>query len=45
MCDALILEDVFAVIASYLALPPEFDEYLRNCDVEADAVRRKIETL
>ena len=43
MYDALNLGDVFAVIAYYLAHPAEIDEYLGKCDLEADAVRRKIE--
>ena len=43
MYPALELGDVFAVIAYYLANRAEVDEYLRQCDVQADAVRRKIE--
>jgi hypothetical protein len=34
---------VFAVIAFYLAQPAAIDDYLRKCDEEADALRRKIE--
>src|SRR5947207_13576788 len=41
--DTLLLGDVFAVIAYYLAHPEEIDEYLRRCDGEAKALRRKIE--
>jgi hypothetical protein len=40
---ALHLADVYAVISRYLANPAPFDEYLRQCDVQADAVRHKIE--
>jgi uncharacterized protein (DUF433 family) len=43
MYDSLALGDVFAVIAYYLAHPAEIDEYLRNSDEEAAAVRRQIE--
>ena len=43
MYDTLNIGDVFAVIAYYLAHPEEIDEYLRECDEEAQAVRRKIE--
>jgi uncharacterized protein (DUF433 family) len=43
MYDSLILGDVFAVIAYYLARPAEIDEYLRKCDQEAEAARRRIE--
>ncbi len=39
----LQLADVYAVISRYLADPLPFDEYLRGCDEEAKAVRRKIE--
>jgi len=39
----LRLADVYAVISRYLANPAPFDEYLRQCDEEADAVRRKLE--
>jgi uncharacterized protein (DUF433 family) len=44
MYDSLDLRDVYAVIAYYLARPTEVDEYLRRCEEEADAIRRKIET-
>jgi uncharacterized protein (DUF433 family) len=43
MYDGLALGDVFTVIAYYLAHPAEIDEYLRKCDEDAEAVRRKIE--
>ena len=43
MYDALNIGDVYAVIAYYLTHPAEIDEYLGKCDLEADAVRRKIE--
>ena len=39
----LRLVDVYAVISRYLANPAPFDEYLRQCDEEAEAVRRKLE--
>jgi uncharacterized protein (DUF433 family) len=39
----LRLADVYAVISRYLANPVSFDEYLRRCDEEAEAVRRKLE--
>lgn len=35
--------DVYAIIARYLANPTPFDEYLRRCDEEAEAMRRKLE--
>ena len=34
---------MFAVIAYYLAHPAEIDEYLRQCEEESEAMRRKIE--
>src|SRR5437667_1889124 len=40
---SLRLADVYAVISRYLANPTPFDEYLRQCDEQADAVRRQIE--
>src|SRR5438128_872102 len=40
---ALRLADVYAVISRYLANPTPFDDYLRRCDEEADAVRRNLE--
>jgi uncharacterized protein (DUF433 family) len=43
MYDTLNVGEVYAVIAYYLARPAEVDEYLRRCDEEADAIRRKIE--
>jgi hypothetical protein len=39
----LALADVYAVISRYLADPGPFDEYLRGCDEEAAAIRRKLE--
>lgn len=44
MYNTLDLGDVYAVVAYYLVHPAEVDEYLRKCDEEADAVRRKIES-
>jgi hypothetical protein len=41
----LQLADVYAVISRYLANPGPFDEYLRQCDEQAEAVRREIEAL
>src|SRR5438477_6829166 len=41
--DTLRLADVYAVVSYYLANPAPFDEYLRRCDEEAEAVRRKLE--
>jgi hypothetical protein len=39
----LELADVYAIISRYLANPAPFDEYLRRCDEQAEAVRRKLE--
>jgi hypothetical protein len=39
----LQLADVYAVISRYLANSAPFDEYLRECDEKADAVRRDVE--
>jgi uncharacterized protein (DUF433 family) len=39
----LQLADVYAVISRYLANPAPFDEYLRQCDAEAQSVRRDLE--
>lgn len=39
----LQLPDVYAVIARYLADPAPFDDYLRQCDEQAEEIRRKIE--
>src|SRR5438094_2494745 len=39
----LQLADVYAVISRYLANPAPFDDYLRQCDEQAEAVRRQIE--
>jgi len=41
--DTLSLADVYAVVSYYLANPAPFDEYLRERDVAADQLRRKIE--
>lgn len=40
---ALRLADVYAVITRYLADPAPFDEYLRHCEEDADAVRKKLD--
>ncbi len=40
---SLRLADVYAIISRYLADPAPFDEYLRSCDAEAEAVRGKLE--
>ena len=42
--DTLSLPDVYAVVGYYLANPAAVDEYLRQCDVQAEALRRKIES-
>jgi uncharacterized protein (DUF433 family) len=39
----LRLADVYAVISRYLANSAPFDEYLRQCDAQAEAARRTIE--
>lgn len=39
----LRLADVYAVISRYLADPAPFDEYLRLCDEQAEALRAKME--
>ena len=39
----LRLADVYAVISRYLTNPAPFEEYLRQSDEQAEAVRRKIE--
>ena len=41
--DTLSLPDVYAVVSYYLANPAPVDEYLRRCDQQAEAVRRKLE--
>lgn len=41
--STLSLPDVYAVISYYLAHPASIDEYLRQCDDDAEAVRRTIE--
>lgn len=43
MYDSLDIADVFAVIAYYLTNRAEVDEYLRQCDEQAEALRLKIE--
>lgn len=40
---SLQLADVYAVVSRYLADPAPFEDYLRQCDEQAEAVRRKIE--
>jgi hypothetical protein len=42
---SLQLADVYAVVSRYLADPAPFDEYVRRCDAESEAVRRKIESV
>jgi hypothetical protein len=37
------LADVYAVISRYLTNPSPFDEYLRQCDGQGDAIRDTIE--
>ena len=39
--DTLSLPHVFAVVSNYLANPAPFDDHLRRCDQQAQAVRRK----
>jgi uncharacterized protein (DUF433 family) len=41
--DTLRLEDVYAVIAYYLAYKDEVQAYLRRREQEAEAVRQKLE--
>jgi uncharacterized protein (DUF433 family) len=43
MYDTLDVGDVYAVIAYDYAHRAEMDEYLRRCDEEAEATRRRIE--
>jgi uncharacterized protein (DUF433 family) len=43
MYGTLDIGDVYAVVAYYLAHRAEVDEYLRHCDEQAEAIRRKIE--
>jgi uncharacterized protein (DUF433 family) len=43
MYEAIAVGDVFAVIAYYLAHQAEVDEYLRQCEMKAEAVRRAVE--
>ena len=40
----LHLADVYAVISRYLANPAPFEAYLGQCDEQAEAIRREIET-
>jgi hypothetical protein len=40
----LKLSDTYALISRYLADPGPFDLYLHECDEQAEAVRRKIES-
>jgi hypothetical protein len=42
--DTLSLADVYAVVSYYLAHPAAVDDYLRQCDVKAEALRRKMES-
>ena len=42
--DTLNLPDVYAVVSYYLASPATVDEYLRRCDLEAEAMRLKLES-
>jgi hypothetical protein len=39
----LRLKDVYVVIGRYLAAPSPFDDYLRACEEQSQAVRRDIE--
>ena len=41
--DTLELVDVYVVISHYLAHPGPIDDYLRRREVQAEAIRRKIE--
>ncbi len=40
---SLELADVYAVVSRYLANPGPFEDYLHQCDEQADSVRSKIE--
>jgi uncharacterized protein (DUF433 family) len=42
--DTLSLADVYAVVSYYLANPDPIDEYLKACDLKADAMRQKLES-
>jgi uncharacterized protein (DUF433 family) len=44
MYPDLELGDVFAVVAYYLANQRKIDAYLHQCDEQAEAVRRQIES-
>jgi hypothetical protein len=39
----LHLADVYAVISRYLSDPGPFDDYVRQCDEQAEVIRRQIE--
>ncbi len=39
----LSLPDVYVVVSRYLAKPDPFEEYLRQCDEQAETTRRRIE--
>jgi uncharacterized protein (DUF433 family) len=39
----LQLADVYALISRYLANPAPFEDYLRQCDEQAEVIRRTIE--
>ncbi|HEX5447482.1 MAG TPA: DUF433 domain-containing protein [Pirellulales bacterium] len=41
--DTLRLPDVYAVVSYYLTNPVPFEDYLRQCDEKAEAVRQKLE--
>src|SRR5579859_1736153 len=41
--DTVDLSDVYAVVSYYLANPGPIEEYLRECDARAQAVRQKID--
>jgi uncharacterized protein (DUF433 family) len=40
---SLRLADVYALVSRYLANPSPFEDYLRQCNEKAEAVRRMIE--
>jgi len=42
--QTLHLADVYTIIGRYLVNPAPFDNYLRICNEQSDAVRREIET-
>ena len=41
--DTLDLADVYAVISRYLVNPTPFDQYLRQCEAQAEVVRHNLE--